>query len=105
MLIRLVFSVSLSACMGAMDFVAKPFVPDILLSRVAKTIELDQYRHNLEKMVKEQADKLTENTRRILRKRQIGLVIIHDQNNIFHTNNHAFLSTCDVCDCKAQIRD
>ncbi len=51
--------------MGAMDFVAKPFVPDILLSRVAKTIELDQYRHNLEKMVKEQADKLTENTRRI----------------------------------------
>lgn len=51
--------------MGAMDFVAKPFVPDILLSRVAKTIELDQYRHNLEKMVKEQADRLLENTRRI----------------------------------------
>lgn len=51
--------------MGAMDFVAKPFVPDILLSRAAKTIELDQYRHNLEKMVKEQADRLTENTRRI----------------------------------------
>ncbi len=51
--------------MGAMDFVAKPFVPDILLSRVDKTIELDQYRHNLEKMVKEQADKITEDARRI----------------------------------------
>ncbi|MCM1039749.1 MAG: response regulator [Roseburia sp.] len=50
---------------GAMDYVAKPFVPDILLSRVAKTIELEQYRNNLENMVKEQADKITENARRI----------------------------------------
>lgn len=51
--------------MGAMDFVAKPFVPDILLSRVAKTIELDKYRHNLEQMVQEQAEKITEDTRRL----------------------------------------
>lgn len=51
--------------MGAMDYVTKPFVPDILLSRVAKTIELDQYRHNLEQMVKEQAEKITEDTRRL----------------------------------------
>ncbi len=50
---------------GAMDYVTKPFVPDILLSRVAKTIELDQYRHNLEQMVKEQAEKITEDTRRL----------------------------------------
>lgn len=51
--------------MGAMDFVSKPFVPDILLSRVAKTIELDQYRHNLEQMVEVQAAKITEDARRI----------------------------------------
>lgn len=51
--------------MGAMDYVTKPFVPDILLSRVAKTIELDQYRHNLEQMVQEQAEKITEDARRL----------------------------------------
>ena len=51
--------------MGAMDFVTKPFVPAILLSRVDKTIELDRYRHNLENMVKEQAQKILEDARRI----------------------------------------
>lgn len=51
--------------MGALDFVVKPFVPDILLSRVSKTIELDQYRHNLEKMVNAQAEKITEDARRL----------------------------------------
>ena len=51
--------------MGALDFVVKPFVPDILLSRVCKTIELDQYRNNLEKMVNDQAEKITENARRL----------------------------------------
>ena len=51
--------------MGAVDFVKKPFVPDILLSRVNKTMELEQYRHNLENMVKEQAEKIVEDARRI----------------------------------------
>lgn len=50
---------------GAMDFVGKPFIPDILLSRVSKTLELEEYRNNLEKMVAEQADKITEDARRI----------------------------------------
>ena len=51
--------------MGAMDFVTKPFVPAILLSRVDKTIELNRYRHNLENMVKEQAQKILEDANRI----------------------------------------
>lgn len=51
--------------MGAMDFVTKPFVPEILLSRVSKTLELEHYRHHLEEMVKEQADRITEDARRL----------------------------------------
>lgn len=60
--------------MGALDFVKKPFVPDILLSRVSKTIELDQYRHNLEDMVSEQAEKLMESTQRINRIQETVIV-------------------------------
>ncbi len=51
--------------MGAVDFVGKPFVPDVLLSRVDKTIELEQYRHKLEVMVQEQSEKLMSNARRV----------------------------------------
>lgn len=51
--------------MGAVDFVTKPFVSDILLSRVSKTIELDQYRHQLENRVNIQAQKITEDAQRL----------------------------------------
>lgn len=50
---------------GAVDFVAKPFIPDVLMSRVRKTLELEKYRSNLENMVEEQTRIITARTRRI----------------------------------------
>ena len=50
---------------GAVDFVIKPFIPDVLLSRVRKTLELETYRTNLEKMIEEQTRIITARTRRI----------------------------------------
>jgi len=37
--------------LGAVDFIIKPFVPQIMLARVSTQIELSDYRHRLEKLV------------------------------------------------------
>lgn len=50
---------------GAVDFVGKPFVPDVLLSRVKRTLELERYRSSLEVLVEEQAELIAEKTNRI----------------------------------------
>lgn len=50
---------------GAFDFVGKPFVPDVLLSRVQRTIELEGYRKNLEAVVERQTHQLIERSERI----------------------------------------
>lgn len=50
---------------GAVDFVAKPFLPDVLMSRVRRTLELEKYRSDLEQMVEEQTKIITARTRRI----------------------------------------
>lgn len=50
---------------GAVDFVGKPFLPDILNSRVKRTLELERYRNSLERMVEEQAQQLMGALRRI----------------------------------------
>ena len=50
---------------GAIDFVGKPFVPTVLLSRVKRTIELMDYRKQLETMVNQQSVVISSRTERI----------------------------------------
>ena len=45
--------------MGAVDYIGKPFVPAIMLQRIRKTLELEDYRKNLEKMVEQQLQQIT----------------------------------------------
>lgn len=42
--------------LGAADFIAKPFVPEVMLRRVAMQIELNTYRNKLELAVSEQTE-------------------------------------------------
>ena len=44
--------------MGAVDFIGKPFVPDVMLSRIGRALELEALRRNL-------ADKLEQKTREV----------------------------------------
>lgn len=50
---------------GAVDFVNKPFIPQVLKSRVKSVLELYDYRNHLESMVNDQAKKIGEQTDRI----------------------------------------
>ena len=43
-----------------MDYIAKPFVPAIMLQRVRRTLELENYRKNLERMVERQLRRITQ---------------------------------------------
>lgn len=44
--------------LGAVDFIAKPFVPKIMLSRIARTLELEEYRVGLEAAVKKKTQQI-----------------------------------------------
>ena len=45
---------------GAMDFVAKPFVPQVLVSRVRRILDNRKYQEHLEDMVSTQVDTITQ---------------------------------------------
>lgn len=45
--------------MGAVDYIGKPFVPQIMRKRVMRTIELEEYRKSLERMVMAQLAQIT----------------------------------------------
>lgn len=59
---------------GAQDFVIKPFVPDLLLSRVERTLELERYRKNLEVVVEQQTRQLAERAERISKMQESVIV-------------------------------
>lgn len=46
--------------MGAVDYIGKPFVPAIMLQRVRRTLELEEYRKGLERMVEQQLAQITQ---------------------------------------------
>ncbi|MBR1736797.1 MAG: response regulator [Firmicutes bacterium] len=41
---------------GAVDFITKPFVPEIVKLRIERTLELDEYHRNNEKIISEKVD-------------------------------------------------
>ncbi len=52
---------------GAQDFVIKPFVPEVLLGRVRRILELERYHNELQMMVEEQAEAIEAKSQRINR--------------------------------------
>lgn len=46
--------------MGAVDYIGKPFVPAIMMQRIHRTLELEDYRKNLEHMVELQLQRITQ---------------------------------------------
>lgn len=46
--------------MGAVDFIGKPFVPSIMQQRVHRTLELEDYRKSLERIVEQQLQRITQ---------------------------------------------
>lgn len=45
---------------GAVDYIGKPFVPAIMQQRIKRTLELEDYRKNLEDMVARQLQRITQ---------------------------------------------
>ena len=45
---------------GAVDYIGKPFVPAIMLQRIRRTMELEDYRKSLEAMVEAQLQRITQ---------------------------------------------
>lgn len=52
---------------GAADYIAKPFIPNIMLTRVKRTIELDELQKNLAHQVEEQTKAIRYQTRKMLK--------------------------------------
>ncbi|QIB69084.1 response regulator [Aminipila butyrica] len=56
--------------MGAVDFISKPFVPEVIQNRINRTLELQLYKKNLEKAVRDQSMKILQQAEELARKQQ-----------------------------------
>ncbi|QAT42536.1 HD domain-containing phosphohydrolase [Aminipila luticellarii] len=56
--------------MGAVDFISKPFIPEVIKNRINRTLELQAYRKNLEDAVKNQSRKILQQARELAHKQQ-----------------------------------
>lgn len=52
--------------MGAVDYISKPFVPAIMQKRIKRTLELEDYRKNLELKVQSQLKRITDIEQKII---------------------------------------
>lgn len=55
---------------GAVDFIGKPFIPEVILNRINRTLELQQYRKSLEDAVQMQAQKILMQSAELQKKQQ-----------------------------------
>lgn len=53
--------------MGAKDYIVKPFVPAVMMSRIQRTIELESYKKDLEGAIAEQADEILKKNMKIVK--------------------------------------
>ena len=78
---------------GAHDFVRKPFVADVALSRINRILELEDYHKRLEVMVAEQAEEIERNSQKISSMQEqviIGmanLIELRDDSTGMHVKN------------------
>lgn len=78
---------------GAHDFVRKPFIADVALSRINRILELEDYHKRLEVMVAEQAEEIERNSQKISSMQEqviIGmanLIELRDDSTGMHVKN------------------
>lgn len=70
---------------GATDFIKKPFVPEIMLSRINRILELEEYRKGLEKIVKKKTEQIEKLQHNII----MGIATMIDKRDV-DTGRHAY---------------
>ncbi len=77
--------------LGAMDFITKPFVAEVMLKRVARVLELSRLQKNLESEVRKQTEVAEERRKKVekMSRRMIQALVITMDAKDAYTNGHA----------------